>query len=320
MADILQITLPDGTTYNIKDNNALPLTGGQVTGPVTFGDSVSIDDLTAGNVVITGALSVVQGLPWSSITNTPTTLAGYGITDANFLPLSGGTLTGLLTVVGNASTAFNDYGIHFTNNSRIGENSNGGLGVYSPERIYIRPGSSTAASSYGLEVATSGITVGNSDIIFSVGSAANTANGISFKKNSTITGHMGMDNATTPVLGIYSTGKIGIRPGTGSIVTTDGITISTTDILPKKNNTMDIGSSSATFKNIYASYFYGDGSHLTNLPTTYWANLATTSAAAYDKAPEVASVKIGNGTTATATKAVTLQYNTTTEALDFIFM
>ena len=57
-----------------------------------------------------------------------------------------------------------------------------------------------------------------------------------------------------------------------------------------------------------------------DLPAAYWANLATTSAAAYNKAPEVASVKIGNGTTATATKAVTLQYNTTTEALDFIFM
>ena len=98
MADILQITLPDGTTYNIKDNNALPLTGGQITGPVTFGDSVSMDDLTAGNVIITGALSLVQGLPWSSITSTPTTLVGYGITDANFLPLNGGTLTGELVM------------------------------------------------------------------------------------------------------------------------------------------------------------------------------------------------------------------------------
>lgn len=72
MADILQITLPDGTTYNIKDNNALPLAGGQVTGPVTFGDSVSIDDLTVGNVIITGAFNAVQGIPYSMITGTPT--------------------------------------------------------------------------------------------------------------------------------------------------------------------------------------------------------------------------------------------------------
>lgn len=81
MADILQITLPDGTTYNIKDNNALPLIGGQVTGPVTFGSSVSIDDLTVGNVIVTGNTSFVQGIPWSTITGTPTTISGYGITD-----------------------------------------------------------------------------------------------------------------------------------------------------------------------------------------------------------------------------------------------
>lgn len=82
MADILQITLPDGTTYNIKDNNALPLTGGQVTGPVTFGDSVLMDDLTVGNIIVTGSSSFVQGIPWSTITGAPTTISGYGITDA----------------------------------------------------------------------------------------------------------------------------------------------------------------------------------------------------------------------------------------------
>ena len=43
MANISAIKLPDETTYNIKDNGALQLTGGQVTGPVTFGDSVLIN-------------------------------------------------------------------------------------------------------------------------------------------------------------------------------------------------------------------------------------------------------------------------------------
>ena len=45
---------------------------------------------------------------WSAITNKPTTLAGYGITDAastsyvsnNYVPLSGGTVTGSLSVLG----------------------------------------------------------------------------------------------------------------------------------------------------------------------------------------------------------------------------
>lgn len=62
MADISQVKLPDNSVYNIKDDNALPLTGGQVTGPVSFGDSVSIDDLTAGNVIVTGAFNPIQGI------------------------------------------------------------------------------------------------------------------------------------------------------------------------------------------------------------------------------------------------------------------
>lgn len=62
MANLSAIKLPNGTTYTIKDNNALPLTGGSVTGPVSFGDSVTIDDLTAGQLVVDGALSVANNL------------------------------------------------------------------------------------------------------------------------------------------------------------------------------------------------------------------------------------------------------------------
>ena len=38
-------------------NNYLPLTGGKVTGPTTFGDTVSIDDLNAGQLVVSGNAS-----------------------------------------------------------------------------------------------------------------------------------------------------------------------------------------------------------------------------------------------------------------------
>ena len=57
-------------------NNMLPLTGGNVSG------SVSIDDLTVGDLIVTGNTSFVQGIPFSTITGTPTTISGYGITDA----------------------------------------------------------------------------------------------------------------------------------------------------------------------------------------------------------------------------------------------
>lgn len=47
--------------------------------------------------VWTAAAVVGGSVAWADITGTPTTLAGYGITDA--LPLAGGTMTGAITVV-----------------------------------------------------------------------------------------------------------------------------------------------------------------------------------------------------------------------------
>lgn len=57
----------DNVTYDIRDSGALQLTGGQVTGPVTFGDTVQIDDLTAGNAVVTGSASVTNNLQVNTI-------------------------------------------------------------------------------------------------------------------------------------------------------------------------------------------------------------------------------------------------------------
>ena len=67
MADLSKIKLPSGTTYNIKDNNALPLTGGSVTGPVSFGDSVSIDDATIGSLVVDGGASFTNNIQANTI-------------------------------------------------------------------------------------------------------------------------------------------------------------------------------------------------------------------------------------------------------------
>lgn len=69
-----------------------------------------------------------------------------------YLPLSGGTMTGGITLVGNQSSAYNDKGLIFTDNSRIGENSSGDLGIYGARKVFIRPSSSSSASSVGIEV------------------------------------------------------------------------------------------------------------------------------------------------------------------------
>lgn len=67
MADVSKIKLPNGTTYDIKDDNALPLTGGSVTGPVSFGDSVSIDEATVGDLVVNGSSNFIQGVKSNQI-------------------------------------------------------------------------------------------------------------------------------------------------------------------------------------------------------------------------------------------------------------
>jgi hypothetical protein len=48
----------------------------------------------------TWGINISGNAPWANITGKPATIAGYGITDATFLPLAGGTVTGALTVNG----------------------------------------------------------------------------------------------------------------------------------------------------------------------------------------------------------------------------
>ena len=57
MAEISQIKLPSGTAYMLKDVGALQLTGGIVTGPTTFSNTISVDSATLGTLVVNGAAS-----------------------------------------------------------------------------------------------------------------------------------------------------------------------------------------------------------------------------------------------------------------------
>lgn len=86
---------------------------------------------------------------------------------------------------------------------------------------------------------------------------------------------------------------------------------------------------------VSATKFQGDGSNLTSLnasnlssgtvsfdrlPSMYWANTAIANTASYNTTPEVASVKISNGTaTAAGAKGATLQYDENLEVLNFVF-
>ena len=95
----------------------------------------------------------------------------------------------------------------------------------------------------------------------------------------------------------------------------------TGSILPGDNN-ITLGNNTTAWSAIYANEFYGDGSNLTNLPTTYWANIETTSAATFNAAPEMAILTLNGNTTATtaATAGVSLVFSAVTNSLNFIFM
>lgn len=58
---------------------------------------------------------------FSEITSKPTTLSGYGITDA--LPISGGTMTGILNLKANQYNGTTSYGMNANNSNIIGVNS-----------------------------------------------------------------------------------------------------------------------------------------------------------------------------------------------------
>ena len=98
MADLSAIKLPNGTTYNLKDRGALPLTGGAVTGPVSFGDSVSIDDATIGSLVVNGNASFANNIQANTI-NGVTVGSNPKFTDTNTVT------TATTTGSGNAVTA-----------------------------------------------------------------------------------------------------------------------------------------------------------------------------------------------------------------------
>lgn len=56
-----------GNVYKLQDSDALPLAGGNVTGPVNFGDSVTMEEASVGDIVITGNASATNNLQANTI-------------------------------------------------------------------------------------------------------------------------------------------------------------------------------------------------------------------------------------------------------------
>lgn len=81
---------------------------------------------------------------------------------------------------------------------------------------------------------------------------------------------------------------------------------------------LNLGLSTNKWKAVYALDFYGSGSNLTNI---YVGSVAKTDTATYNTTPEVASIKVGNGTAVAAgANGCTMQYDENLQTLKFVFI
>ena len=91
------------------------------------------------------------------------------------------------------------------------------------------------------------------------------------------------------------------------------------DLIPVTAQTekLNLGLSTNKWKAVYAKDFYGSGSNLTDI---YVGSIAKADTATYNTTPEVASIKVGNGTAAAAgANGCTMQYDETLQTLKFVF-
>lgn len=80
----------------------------------------------------------------------------------------------------------------------------------------------------------------------------------------------------------------------------------------------DVGAASANHTHTYSDVGAASAAHT---HTFYWADVQTTTTAAYNKTPEIAILKLNGNTSATAasTSNVQLVFDSTTQALNFVF-
>ena len=137
-----------------------------------------------------------------------------------------------------------------------------------------------------------------------------------------------------------ATGKITATKSTVRSASTSqtGVTQYTAANLNTWINQLGAGSSTPVDADYYISQYVGGGTTTTTYHRrpmsalwnyvkgkitagTYWANIKISDAAAYNAAPEMATLKLNGNTSATAasTSNVTLVYDTTLQALNFVF-
>ena len=169
----------------------------------------------------------------------------------------------------------------------------------------------TSSNTSGITLAVPYVTYDTAGHITAAGTHTHTIPAMTASENG-----VGRITAGTGISVSYSSGNVTVTNNAVDTLTGSPAASKTITAFDQTN-----GGVKATFGDIAIA-----GSQVTSgtvafarLPDIYWANEKATSAAAYNKEPEVKSLTIGNGTTASGTKKVQLVYDSTAEVLNFVF-
>ena len=243
MANISAIKLPNGTTYDIKDNGALQLTGGQVTGPVTFGDAITVDEATIGDLVVNGSASFTNNIQANTIngvavgsspkftdTNTEVSTltlaagstAGTALTSGGKFTLTAGsktvsfTMPTIPTIPSNNITGSgtNDYLVKFNGTNTI----TNGPQLGSSTTTFLRNDGSwaTPTDTNNAVTQTATTTDASYEILFS-STADNTTRTEGARKTNTLTYNPSTKTLTNSGRGTFNGGITGYSSGTGDL-------------------------------------------------------------------------------------------------------
>ena len=329
-----------GTNVSVKGlgSNAysstayLPLAGGTMTGPITFVGNQSSAFNNKGIIFTNGsrigenssnALGLYSGSTFYIRPDSATSSSGKGIeissttmyptvTDEMSLGDSSHKWTTVYatTFSGNATTA--------TTASKLGSSNLGSA----TKPIYLASGTATECSTYAGGTA---VTLNNSS------KAASTANFYAPTTGGTQnTQALIGDGATAAPKWVNISPSVTVTAGTASAApkinvtvlgqsgTAQSITTATTGLygVTKLNSATNSTSTSeaATPSAVKSAYDLANNHK-------YWADIEATSAATYNKAPEMATIKLNGNTSASAasTSNVTLVFDTVLQALNFVF-
>ena len=198
--------------------------------------------------------TALQSVTFSDLTSHPTTLVGYGITDAytkteadteyaKYLPLAGGTMTGNITFSSSSDKSI------YANNGTLNQ------------RMMLMSSSGNLTIGYDLPTNSKALYLDGYSIYLRYGTTKENSilmNG----SNGTISGLKNMVSATTETYNLGNTGNrwLGIYANTVNAATgfttagtlsVTGVSTFTGNLVPNTTNATDIGSSSKKFKDLY---------------------------------------------------------------------